>query len=125
MHPQETKLAWALIDAAKPHMSAGECNYAVVTLGAGDSYAAIRQLLKLSAVKQIPLRPRLVQLCTAWLDAYVFHEEYDELRGLIQGCLMPQTIHAALAIRRPPTASRHGTLAGMQARRTTASGSVQ
>jgi hypothetical protein len=40
-HAQETNLAWALIDAAKPHMNIGERNYAVVTVGAGDTFPAI------------------------------------------------------------------------------------
>ena len=95
----ESHLAWALIDAAKPYMNVGEANYAVVTVGAGDTFAAIRQLLNLVAARHITLRPQLVQLCTAWLGAYVFHEEYDHLRRLIVGFLMPQTIRASTAIR--------------------------
>jgi hypothetical protein len=100
---QEISLAWAMIDAAKPHMSVGECNYAVVAVGAGDTFAAIRQLLKLVAAKRIPLPPRLVKMCAAWIDAYVFHEEYHNLRDLIEGFLMPQTIRSSIAIRRLPT----------------------
>lgn len=122
---QEINLAWALIDAAKSHMNVGECNYAVVTVGAGDTFAAICQLLKLVAAKRIPLRPHLVQLCTTWLDSYVFHEEYDHLRGLIEGFLMPQTIQASIAIRRLSMSSRYGPLTRRQPRRTAASGSVQ
>lgn len=106
-HEQESNLVWALIDAAKPHMSAGECNYAVVTLVAGDSFAAIRQLLRLVATKHIPLRPHLVQLCTRWLDAYVFHEEYEHLRGLIEGFVMPQAIQASLVM------TGHSTMPGL------------
>jgi hypothetical protein len=99
-HAQETDLAWALIDAVRPQMNVGECNYAVVTVGAGDTFAAIRQLLKLVAAKHIPLRPHLVQLCATWLHAYVLHEEYDQLRRLIEGFLMPQAIQASIAIKR-------------------------
>ena len=107
-HNEETQLAWALIDAAKPHMNVGERNFAVITTGAGDTFAAIRQLLNLVAARRIPLRPRLVQRCTTWLDAYVFHEEYAHLRRLIEGFLMPQTIQVFTAIRRPTTSSRQG-----------------
>ena len=117
-------MAWALIDAAKPHMSAGERNYAVVTLAAGDSFAAIRQLLRLVATKHIPLRPHLVQLCARCLDAYVFHEEYEHLRGLIEGFLMPQAIQASLVMRGQSTMRGHGRVVHRQARRTAASGSV-
>jgi hypothetical protein len=124
-HEQENNLVWALIDAAKPDMSAGECNYAVVTLVAGDSFAAIRQLLRLIATKHIPLRPHLVQLCARWLDAYVFHEEYEHLRGLIEGFLMPQAIQASLVIRGQSTMPGHGPVVHRQGRRTTASGCVE
>jgi hypothetical protein len=93
---QETKLAWALISAAKPHMNVGEYNYAIVAIGVGDTFAVLRQLLKLLAVRRIPLRPQLVQSCTTWVDAYAFHEEYDHLRHLIEGLLVPQTIRAAV-----------------------------
>ncbi|MGH3556517.1 MAG: hypothetical protein ACRDTK_03240 [Mycobacterium sp.] len=102
-HEQATNLALALIDAAKPHMNVGERNYAVITVGAGDTFAAIRQLLKLVAAKHIPSQPHLLQLCRTWLDAYTLHEEYDYLRRLIEGFLMPQTIQASTAIRRLPS----------------------
>ena len=98
-------------------MSAGERNYAVVTLAAGDSFAAIRQLLRLVASKHIPLRPHLVQLCTRWLDAYLFHEQYEELRGLIEGFLMPQAIQASLVMRGQSRMSGHGHVVDRQARR--------
>jgi hypothetical protein len=124
-HEQESKLVWALIDAAKPHMTAGERNYAVVTLAAGDSFAAMRQLLRLVATKRIPLPPHLVQLCTRWLDAYLFHEEYEHLRGLIEGFLMPQAIQASLVIRGPSTMPGHGHVVHRQASRTGASGCVE
>jgi len=108
---QETNLAWALIDAAKPHLNARERNYVFVTVGAGDTFAAIRSLINLVAAKCIPLRPHLVQLCTRWLDSYVLHEEYGHLRRLIEGFLMPDTIQASTAISRLTTSSkREGVL---------------
>jgi hypothetical protein len=81
-------------------MSAGERNYVFVTVGAGDMFAAIRTLINLIAAKRIPLRPHLVQLCSTWLDAYTFHDEYERLRRVIEGFLMPNTIPTATAIRR-------------------------
>ena len=124
-HKQESNLVWALIDAAKPRMSAGERNYAVVTLAAGDSFAAMRQLLRLVATKHIPLRPHIVQMCTRWLDAYVFHEEYEDLRGLIEGFLVPQAIYASLVIGGQSAAPGHGYAVRRQARRTATSGWVE
>ena len=67
--------------------------------GAGDTFAAIRHLLKLIAVKGIPLRPRLVQLCVTWLDSYAYHEEQPYLRRLIEGVLLPDTVRALTAAR--------------------------
>ena len=100
---QEADLAWALIEAAKPHMNAGERNYVFVTVGAGDTFAAIRSLINLVAAKRIPLRPHLIQLCTTWLDAYTLHDAHEHLRRLIEDFLMPNTIQASTAIRRLST----------------------
>jgi hypothetical protein len=82
-HVQETNLAWQLIEAAKPQLDARECNHVFISVGAGDAFTAVRILLKLIAIKQIPLSPRLVQLCTGWLDAYALHEDYERLRVII------------------------------------------
>ena len=94
---QETNLAWALIEVAKPHLNVIERNYAFVTTGAGDTFAAIHHLLKLIAAKGIPLRPSMVQLCVTWLDSYASHEEEQYLRRLIEGFLLPDAIRALTA----------------------------
>jgi hypothetical protein len=96
----QTDLAWALIDAAKPHMTAGERNYVFVTVGAGDTFPAICSLIKLVADKHIPLHPALVQQCATWLDAYILHQDHDHLRRLIEGLLLPNAIQVHAAIRR-------------------------
>jgi hypothetical protein len=80
---QETNLAWALVEAAKPQLSADERSGVFVIIGAGDTFAAIRILLKLVVVKQIPLRADLLQRCSNWLDPYAHHQEEQELRRLI------------------------------------------
>jgi hypothetical protein len=107
---QEADLAWALIEAAKPHMNAGERNYVFVTVGAGDTFAAIRSLINLVAAKRIPLRPHLIQLCTTWLDAYTLHDAHEHLRRLIEDFLMPNTIQASTSIRRLSTLSKSVSL---------------
>ena len=94
---QETNLAWALIEVAKPHLNVLERNYVFVTTGAGDTFAAIHHLLKLIAVKGIPLSPSLVRLCVTWLDSYAFHDEERHLRRLIEGFLLPDAIRALTA----------------------------
>jgi hypothetical protein len=99
---QETKLAWALIEAAKPHMSAGERNFVFVTIGAGDTFAAIRSLINLVAAKHIPLRAHVIHLCGSWLDGYTGHDAHEHLRRVLEGYLMPHSIQASTAIRRLP-----------------------
>ena len=76
----QTDLAWALIDVAKPYMSAGERNYAFVTTGAGDTFSAICSLIKFVAAKHIPLRPELLRQCARWLDGYALHDDHEDLR---------------------------------------------
>ena len=97
---QEAKLAWALIEAAKPHMNAGERNFVFVTVGAGDTFAAISSLINLVAAKRIPLRPQLTQLCAMWLEGYTFHDAHEHLRRVIEDLLIPNTIQASMAITR-------------------------
>lgn len=100
-------LAWALVDATKPHLSALERNYTFVSLGAGDTFAAVHHLLGLIAAKRIPLQAHLVMLCRTWLGTYVGHEEYEHLRGLVEGFTIPATVRtSAVANRISPTQRR-------------------
>jgi hypothetical protein len=108
---QEANLAWALIEAAKPHMNAGERNYVFATVGAGDTFAAIRSLINLVAAKRIPLHPQLMQLCRTWLNAYIFHDEHEHLRRVIEDFVAASTIQASTAIRRPSTPPKPATVA--------------
>ena len=80
MIQHEVSLAWALALTAKPHLDDVERNDIFVLIGAGESFAAIRELLKWVATKRIPLGPDLVQWCVSWLDAYVGHEDEQYLR---------------------------------------------
>jgi hypothetical protein len=100
---QEAKLAWALIEAAKPHMNAGERNYVFVTVGAGDTFAAIRSMINLAGAKRIPLHPHLVQLCAAWLRGYALHDEHESLHAVVEDVLRPNIIQVSRATRRLPT----------------------
>lgn len=102
---QETTLAWALAEAVKPHLSAAENDHVFVSIGAGDTFAAIRHLCKLVAIEKIPLRRDLAQQCITWLHAYVGHEDARYLRRLIEDYLVPYAIHGPALVRanRPPT----------------------
>ena len=88
-------------------MNTGERNYAFVTIGAGDTFEAIGQLLKLIAAKGVPVRPHLVLLCAAWLDTYALHEDYENLRGALDRFVMADTNCAASAPPQPQIAPNH------------------
>ena len=106
-HVQEANLAWSLIDVAKPYLDALERNHVFVCVGAGDSFTAIRILLKLIAVKQIPLSLKLVQLCTGWLEAYVLHDDHDRLRVIVDSVTVCGAEIRPLAIVRSRTHTRN------------------
>ena len=103
---EETSLAWALIDAAKPHLNMHERNHVFTTVGAGDSFEAIRHLLKLIATKHVVLHPQLVQQCKAWVETYSLHEEQLWLRRVIEGFLMSDSVPALTANRVTTTPRR-------------------
>ena len=94
----QTNLAWALIEGVKPHLNVLERNYVFVRTGADDTFAAIHHLLKLIAVKGIPLPPSLVRLYVTWLDSYAFHDEERHLRRLIEGFLLHDAVRALTAL---------------------------
>lgn len=98
----EGDLAWALIEAAKPHLTIAERNYVFVAVGAGDTFPAILTIIKIVAAKQIPLRRHLVQQCATWLDAYNVHNEYEDVRHIIDRFVVPTSIQTPAAIRRVP-----------------------
>ena len=116
---QETNLAWALADAIKPHLSTLERNHVFAAIGAGDAFAAIRHLFESVAIKRIPLRPDLVQLCTTWLHAYVGHNDERYLRRLIEDYLVPcsMNVQATVRVSRLPTTSKPGQLVALRAQR--------
>jgi hypothetical protein len=100
---KESNLAWALIEAVKQNLSLPERNRVFIAIGAGDTFAAIRQLINLIAAKHIPLRPQLLQVCATWLDTYAVHEEHGRLRRLIEDFLMPGTFQAKRLAGHPST----------------------
>ena len=106
---READLAWALALAAKPHLDALERNYTFVTIGAGETFAAIHTLLKWVAIKRIPVEPDLVRQCISWLDAYVGHRDERYLRRLIEDFVLPIAIQASATLagnRLPSTPQR-------------------
>jgi hypothetical protein len=102
---QEANLAWAVAEAAKPYLSAVERDAVFVAIGAGETFAAIRGLLRSVEIKRIPLRPDLLQQCRTWLRGYGGHDDERFLCYLIEELLLPHLIGAAgttRVIRVPP-----------------------
>jgi hypothetical protein len=89
---RETSLAWALADATKPHLNAVERSDVHVTIGVGETFAAIGYLITSAAGKRIALSAHLVQQCQSWLDLHIGHEEERYLRGLVEQVLIPYAI---------------------------------
>ena len=96
---QEANVAWAVAEAAKPYLSAVERNAVFVAIGAGETFAAIRGLLRSVEIKRIPVGPDLLQQCRTWLRGYVGHEDARYLRRLIEEPLIPYVIAAPATIR--------------------------
>jgi hypothetical protein len=88
----EANLAWAIAEAARPYLSAVERDAVFVAIGAGETFAAIRQLFRSVETKRIPLEPDLLQQCRTWLHAYGGHEGERYLRRLIDELLIPYVI---------------------------------
>jgi hypothetical protein len=123
----EAKLAWAVAEAAKPYLSAVERDAVFVAIGAGETFAAIRQLFRSVEIKQIPLRPDLLHHCRTWLHGYFGHEDERYLRRLIEEPLIPYAITPPATIRATrmpatPTSATPSSMAPTQVGETMCSG---
>ncbi len=98
---QEANLAWAVAEAVKPYLSAVERDAVFVAIGAGDTCAAIRGLLRSVEIKRIPLTPDLLRQRRTWLRGYGWHDDERDLRHLIEEPLLPHLIGAAAPHRSP------------------------
>jgi hypothetical protein len=71
----EADLAWSVAEATKQYLTAIERDEVFVAIGAGETFAAIRRLIRLVELKRIPLGPDLLQQCRTWLRGYGGHED--------------------------------------------------
>lgn len=78
-----------------------------VSVGSGDSFTATRILMKLIVEKRIPVHPRVVELCAAWLGPYALREDHARLRLLIAELNVLVTDRGARMSSRSLTCSRH------------------
>jgi hypothetical protein len=87
-------LAWALADAAKPHLKAAERTDVYVSIGVGETFTPIKDLITLAAGKRIALPAEVVRRCHRWLDVHIGHEDEEYLRALIEQVLTPYAIRS-------------------------------
>jgi hypothetical protein len=101
----EAKLAWAVAEAAKPYLNAAERDAVFVAIGAGETFAAIRGLLRSVEIKRIPLGLDLLVQCRMWLRGYGGHDDERRLRRLIEEPLIPYVIgtRETMRVTRVPT----------------------
>ena len=95
----EANLAWALAIAAKQHLGIVDRNNIFVAIGAGETFAVVRALVKWVAIKRIPVKPDLVRQCVSWLDGYAGHDDERYLRRLIDEMVSPTENQAWAAAR--------------------------
>jgi hypothetical protein len=95
----EANLAWALALAAKPFLDVAERNDLFVAIGAGETFAVVRALVKWVAIKRIPVEPDLVRQCVSWLDGYAGHDDERYLRRLIEEMVSPTANQAWATLR--------------------------
>jgi hypothetical protein len=114
----EANLAWAVAEAAKPYLNAVERNAVFVAIGSGETFAAIRGLLRSVEIKRIPLGLDLLQQCRMWLRGYGGHDDERHLRRLIEEPLIPYVIGdretMRVSVRRRSSPSPSSVRAGTQ-----------
>src|SRR6202453_146252 len=90
----EANLAWAGAGAAEPYLSAVERDAVFVAIGAGETFTAIRGLLRSGEIKRIPLDLDLLQQCRTGLAGYGGEHDERELRRLIEEAMVPPVFAA-------------------------------
>ena len=79
----EATLAWALAGAVSPCFTAHDHLGIYTTLGAGETYSAIEQMLGVAVHKRYPLPAKLISALAAWLDCYIDSEHEPTTRSLL------------------------------------------
>jgi hypothetical protein len=81
--PDDAALAWELATTARPHLSRVDADRIFITLGIGETFAAIDILITAIARNHIPLRDDLVATTASWLDCYLGQDAEPRLRHLL------------------------------------------
>ena len=92
----ECELAWALAAAVSRRLTSVQRDAIYVTIGAGDTYAAIQQLIPAVVHNGVALAVDDIRRLEAWVDGYRGHVDEQRLRLVV----------SRIAYQRPATSSR-------------------
>jgi hypothetical protein len=79
----EATLAWALADIVSVCFTAHDHLGIYIAVGAGETYAAIEQMLDIAVCKRYPLPATLLDALAVWLDCYIGDEHEPTVRSLL------------------------------------------
>lgn len=79
----ETDLAWELAEIACLLIPDRDRTEVYTAIGAGDSYAAIRTLLKTIDRASVPVSPALLTRLADWLNVYAHHHDAPRLHEML------------------------------------------
>lgn len=81
--PDDAALAWELAATARPYLSRIDADRIYITLGIGETFAAIEALITAIACNDIPLDDELMAATASWLDCYHGQSAEPRLRHLL------------------------------------------
>lgn len=81
--PDDAALAWELAATARPYLSRVEADGIYITLGIGETFAAIEALITAISGKCISLSDDLLATTASWLDCYLGQDAEPRLRHLL------------------------------------------
>lgn len=80
----EIDLAWSLANTAAVYLDTAGRHDLYITLGVGETFAAISLLIAVIAREKAQLPADLITNLMCWLDIYAGHEDEPRLRTLIE-----------------------------------------
>lgn len=95
--PDDAALAWELAATARPYLSRVDADRIYITLGIGETFAAIEALITAIARNHIPLNDDLVATTANWLDCYLGQGAEPPLRRLLTEVIGAASQHGLAA----------------------------
>jgi hypothetical protein len=79
----DSTVAWLLIDAAAPCLTADQRTIVFVELGCGEHHRAIERVLAAAGEVRFPVPAAVLATLATWLDLYTGSPEEQRLRALL------------------------------------------